>query len=75
MDTSHAQDGMLKEVMEMNQTYSGVTPRFYSPELASITEEDDSDAYGDCAKECCESINIVTQGVHKLAEVQKMIVS
>lgn len=66
---------MLKEVMDMNQMTSGVTPRFYSPELASIGEEEEDDKYGDSARECCDSINLVTRGVHKLAEAQKMIVS
>ena len=75
MDASHAQDGMLKEVMYMNQISSEVTPRFYSPELHSISEEPDDELYGDSARECVESINVVTQGVHKLAEAQKMIVS
>jgi hypothetical protein len=49
-DNSTAQDALLEEALELTEGTSGITPRFMSPRMPSISEEVEDETLSDDAR-------------------------
>jgi hypothetical protein len=66
---------VLEEALELTEGTSGITPRFMSPRMPSICEEIEDDTYGDDARQCMQTLNIISSGVYKIQEVENLIIN